>query len=263
MSVLVPPGRDSAWCAPSTARQRPRGADRPGDTLAAAHRSRRLRNAGDRRRRAAGGGCACRARRSSGGERGPGARAPAAVPRGTRPKGRWALVRAHGRRGPWAAIASPLTWKAIPPRAASSSRSMFYPGRRRRSRSTCPSFPPVPATSLRSAPQFATPWANAVAPVALEASFAGAPARVSWNGATASVTGSVPGHLPASAVELLVRSGDAAHAVARIEGPSRRGFQRRAQRGVASARAASARFVRDGSGTRAPPVSRLARTARA
>jgi len=58
---------------------------------------------------------------------------------------------------------------------------------------------------------------NAVAPVALEASFAGAPARVSWNGATASVTGSVPGHLPASAVELLVRSGDAAHAVARIE----------------------------------------------
>jgi hypothetical protein len=58
---------------------------------------------------------------------------------------------------------------------------------------------------------------NAVAPVPLEASFAGAPARVSWEGATASVTGSVPGHLPASAVELLVRSGDAARAVARIE----------------------------------------------
>ena len=58
---------------------------------------------------------------------------------------------------------------------------------------------------------------NAVAPVALEASFAGAPARVSWEGATASVTGSVPGQLPASAVELLVRSGDAARAVARIE----------------------------------------------
>jgi hypothetical protein len=58
---------------------------------------------------------------------------------------------------------------------------------------------------------------NAVAPVPLEASIAGAPARVSWEGATASVTGSVPGHLPASAVELLVRSGDAARAVARIE----------------------------------------------
>ena len=58
---------------------------------------------------------------------------------------------------------------------------------------------------------------NAVAPVALEASFAGVPARVSWEGATASVTGSVPGHLSANAVEVLVRSGDAARVVARIE----------------------------------------------
>jgi len=58
---------------------------------------------------------------------------------------------------------------------------------------------------------------NALGPVALEASFGGAPARVSWEGATASVTGSVPAHLPSNAVELLVRSGDAARSAARIE----------------------------------------------
>lgn len=59
---------------------------------------------------------------------------------------------------------------------------------------------------------------NALSKVALEASIAGAPARVTWEGATASVTGALPAHLPSDAgVELLVRSGDAARALARIE----------------------------------------------
>jgi hypothetical protein len=59
---------------------------------------------------------------------------------------------------------------------------------------------------------------NALSKVALEASIAGAPARVTWEGATASVTGALPAQLPSDAgVELLVRSGDAARAHARIE----------------------------------------------
>ncbi len=59
---------------------------------------------------------------------------------------------------------------------------------------------------------------NELSGVPLEASLAGAPARVSWDGATASVRGAVPQRLPPdAAVELSVRSGESARAVARIE----------------------------------------------
>jgi hypothetical protein len=59
---------------------------------------------------------------------------------------------------------------------------------------------------------------NALSGVPLEASLAGAAARVSWNGATASVLAAVPQRLPpGAAVELSVRSGESARAVARIE----------------------------------------------
>jgi hypothetical protein len=59
---------------------------------------------------------------------------------------------------------------------------------------------------------------NALSGVSLEASLAGAPGRVSWEGAVASVRGAVPQRLPPdAAVELSVRSGESARAVARIE----------------------------------------------
>jgi len=59
---------------------------------------------------------------------------------------------------------------------------------------------------------------NALAGVPLEASLAGAPARISWRGKTVDVRGLVPERLPAGgAVEISLRSGDAARAQARIE----------------------------------------------
>ncbi|TMA84116.1 MAG: hypothetical protein E6J63_23520 [Deltaproteobacteria bacterium] len=59
---------------------------------------------------------------------------------------------------------------------------------------------------------------NTLSRVALEATLGGAPARVSWEGAIASVTCSVPQRLPSDAsVELVVQSSDAARAVARID----------------------------------------------
>ena len=59
---------------------------------------------------------------------------------------------------------------------------------------------------------------NALSGVPLEASLAGAPVRVLWEGATASVSGAVPRRISRdSSVELSVRSGDGARAVARIE----------------------------------------------
>jgi hypothetical protein len=63
---------------------------------------------------------------------------------------------------------------------------------------------------------------NALSAVPLEASLAGVPARIRWEGATASVSATVPQRLSRdSSVELSVRSGDAARAVARIElGPA-------------------------------------------
>jgi hypothetical protein len=63
---------------------------------------------------------------------------------------------------------------------------------------------------------------NALSGVPLEASLAGAPARVLWEGATASLSGTVPQQVSRdSPVELSVHSGDTARAVARIElGPA-------------------------------------------
>jgi hypothetical protein len=59
---------------------------------------------------------------------------------------------------------------------------------------------------------------NALSGVPLEAWLAGAPARVLWEGATASLSGTVPQQVSRdSSFELSVRSGDAARAVARIE----------------------------------------------
>jgi hypothetical protein len=59
---------------------------------------------------------------------------------------------------------------------------------------------------------------NELSRIPLEGSLGGAPARVSWGGTIASVTCAVPARLPSPAtVELLVRSGDAARAVARID----------------------------------------------
>src|SRR5207245_1213346 len=51
-----------------------------------------------------------------------------------------------------------------------------------------------------------------------EAPRCAAPGRISWEGTTASITCAVPGRLPSDAtVELVVRSSDAARAVARID----------------------------------------------
>jgi hypothetical protein len=63
---------------------------------------------------------------------------------------------------------------------------------------------------------------NALSAVPLEASLAGVSARIRWEGATASVSATVPQRVSReSSVELSVRSGDAARAVARIElGPA-------------------------------------------
>src|SRR5207245_9396152 len=59
---------------------------------------------------------------------------------------------------------------------------------------------------------------NGLSRVALDASLGGAPARISWEGTTASITCAVPGRLPPDAtIELVVRSSDAARAVARID----------------------------------------------
>ena len=58
---------------------------------------------------------------------------------------------------------------------------------------------------------------NPLSGVPLEASLAGTPARVSWDGAAVSIRGAVPQLLPEGGVQLSVRSGEQARADARIE----------------------------------------------